>query len=325
MKPNNILVTHPIPDIGIRLLRGQGYDVTVLQDRHAHPPEVLKEQVRDCDALLTLLIDRVDAPLLAAAPDLKIVANHAVGYDNVDIEAAKKHGVRVTNTPGVLTHATAEIAFALLISLTRRIIEADRYTRAGKFTVWDPLLLRGDELRGKTMGIIGMGRIGREVARKCRAFDMKICYHNRKPVKPEIADPLGATWCPLDELLARSHVISIHTPLTPETYHLIDGRAFDKMRQGVYLINTARGEVVDEAALVNALRSGKLKGAGLDVYEFEPEVTPALLDMENVILLPHIGSATMEARDGMAETAAQNIIAVLEGESPPNLIPELRG
>lgn len=321
MKPK-VLITHPIPEIGIDML-GQRYAVTILRSKHAHDPQVLRENVRDCQAMISLLMDRVDEGLLAAADNLKIVANHAVGYENIDIEAVRRRRVMATNTPGVLTHATAEIAFALLICLTRRILEADRYSREGNFTVWDPLLLRGDELHGKNMGIIGMGRIGFEMARRCKAFGMNILYHNRSRADSQKEKEAGATYCGMDEILERAHALSIHAPSTPETRHLIGKAAFDKMRDGMYLINAARGEIVDEAALVQALKSGKVRGAGLDVYEFEPEITPALLDMKNVVLLPHIGSATMEARDKMSETAARNVIAALEGERPPNLIPEL--
>ncbi len=321
MKPK-VLITHPIPRIGIDLLQKR-YSVTVLPSKHPLKPESLRKEIHDCHGVITLLMDQVDEPLLAAAENLKVVANHAVGYENIDIDAVKRHRVIATNTPGVLTHATAEIAFALLICLTRRILEADRYTREGRFTVWDPLILRGDELFGKNMGIIGMGRIGFEMARRCRAFGMNILYHNRNRAAEEKEQAVGAVYRGLEELLEQSHAISIHAPSTPETRHLIDTAAFDRMREGIYLINTARGEIVDEAALVKALKRGKVKGAGLDVYEFEPDISPGLFDMENAVLLPHIGSATKEARNRMSETAARNVIAALEGEQPPDLIPEL--
>jgi len=313
MNTPKVLITHPIPRIGIELLH-ERYSVTVLESKHPLEPAFLREQIRDYEGLITLLMDRVDEPLLAAAEHLKVVANHAVGYENIDVDATKRHRVMATNTPGVLTHATTEIAFALLICLTRRILEADRYTRDGRFTVWDPLLLRGDELYGKDMGIIGMGRIGFEMARRCRAFGMNILYYNRNRAAEEKEKAVEAVYCGLSELLERAHVVSLHVPSTSETRHLIDSSAFDRMRDGVYLINTARGEIVDEAALVKALERGKVKGAGLDVYEFEPEISSGLFEMENVVLLPHIGSATIEARNRMSETAARNVIAVLEGE-----------
>ncbi|MFP4349227.1 MAG: 2-hydroxyacid dehydrogenase [Desulfococcaceae bacterium] len=322
MDKPKVLITHPVPRIGIELLK-ERFSVTVLESKYPLEPAFLREKIRGYEGLITLLMDRVDEPLLAAAEHLKVVANHAVGYENIDVDAVKRHRVMATNTPGVLTHATAEIAFALLICLTRRILEADRYTREGRFTVWDPLLLRGDELYGKHIGIIGMGRIGFEMARRCRAFGMNILYYNRNRAAEEKEKAVKAVYCGFNELLERAHVVSLHVPSTSETRHLIDSTAFDRMRDGVYLINTARGEIVDEAALIKALKRGKVKGAGLDVYEFEPEISPGLFEMEKVVLLPHIGSATMEARDRMSETAARNMIAALEGKRPPNLIPEL--
>jgi glyoxylate reductase len=317
-----VVVSQPIPPAGLQLLRERFSEIQVMEkgDR-----EGLKAALAGADALLPLLTDPVDAELMDAGPKLRIIANCAVGYDNIDLEAAAERGIPVTNTPGVLTRATAEIAFALLISLTRRILEADRFTRAGKFTGWDPLLLLGDELAGRTVGIFGMGRIGRDFAKKCRAFDMRVIYHNRNPVSREIEAELDARLVSFETLLAESHAVSIHAPLTEETRHRFNDDAFSHMREGAYLINTARGELVDEAALVRALQSGRLKGAGLDVYEFEPKVSPGLLEMENVVLLPHIGSATGETRGAMASTAARNIIAVLDGKPPLNLVPELRG
>ncbi|MFP4308223.1 MAG: 2-hydroxyacid dehydrogenase [Desulfococcaceae bacterium] len=317
-----VVVSQPIPQAGLQLLRERFSAVRVMEkgDR-----EGLKAALADADALLPLLTDPVNAELMDAGPKLQIIANCAVGYDNIDLEAAAKRGIPVTNTPGVLTRATAEIAFALLISMTRRILEADRFTRAGKFTGWDPLLLLGDELAGRTIGVFGMGRIGRDFAKKCRAFDMRVIYHNRNPVSRDIEAELDARLVSFQTLLAESDAVSIHAPLTEETRHRFDDDAFSHIPEGAYLINTARGELVDEAALVRALQSGRLKGAGLDVYEFEPKVSPELLEMENVVLLPHIGSATEETRGAMASTAARNIIAVLDGKPPLNLVPELRG
>ena len=317
-----VLVTRPIPDIGITLLKAC-FEVTVMGPAHGDIQEGLVDVIGEYDGMVALLSDPIDDRLLSAARKLKIVANHAVGYNNVDITAARRHRIIVTNTPGVLTNATAEIAFALLICLARRILEADRFTREGKFAGWDPLLLLGDELAGKTLGIVGMGRIGRDMARKCRAFGMKILYHSRRRIAPDIEADLGAACCPLDELLERSHAVSLHTPATPETRHLIGRPELERMREDAFLINTSRGEVVDESALVAALKSGAIKGAGLDVYEFEPRISPELTAMTNVVLLPHIGSATVETRNKMAETAARNIIAVLEGKGPLNLIPEM--
>ena len=318
-----VYITSQIPEIGISLLK-EKYDVEFSLKRTADQNS-LARKIGDCHGLVTLLSDKIDETILSAGRNLKIVANYAVGYNNIDIEAAKKYKIMVTNTPGVLTNATAEIAFALLINLTRRILEADKFTREGKFTGWGPLLLLGDELRGKNIGIIGLGRIGQDMALKCRAFGMNIIYHARKPADREIEKSLDARYCGFDELLAQSDAISLHTPLTQETFHLIGRKAFKKMKDGVYVINTSRGEVMDEKALADALLSGKVKGAGLDVYESEPEITAELLSMKNVVLLPHIGSATVETRNKMAEMAAKNVIAALEGKKPENLVPELEG
>jgi glyoxylate reductase len=320
--PQKVLVTRPIPDIGIQLLTSR-FEVTRFGPAHGDIQDALLGVIGEYDAMVALLSDPIDERLLSAGGNLKIVANHAVGYDNVDIAAARRHRVMVTNTPGVLTNATAEIAFALLICLARRIIEADRFTREGRFVGWDPLLLLGDELSGKTLGIVGMGRIGRDMAAKCRAFGMEILYYSRSRLDAGIEASLGASWCPLDELLERSNAVSLHTPATPETRHLIGRPELARMRRDAFLINTSRGEVVDEAALVAALESGEIKGTGLDVYEFEPRIPTALTAMENVVLLPHIGSATIETRNRMAETAARNVMAVLGGDPPLNPIPEL--
>lgn len=318
-----VCITRELPEIGINLLK-EKYDVEVERNRITNQ-DVLIRKIADCDALVTLLSDKIDEKILSSAPNLKIVANYAVGYNNIDISAAKKYKIMVTNTPGVLTNATAEIAFALLINLTRKITEADKFTRDGKFTGWDPLLLMGDELKGKTMGIIGLGRIGQDMASKCRAFGMNIIYHNRKPADKATENELRAKYCQFDELLQQSDVISIHTPLNQETFHLIDKAALEKMKHGVYIVNTSRGEVIHEDALVSALQSGKVKGAGLDVYEFEPKITNELFSMKNVVLLPHIGSATVETRNKMSEMVAGNVIAALEGKKPENLVPELEG
>ena len=317
-----VYLTRRLPEIGVRLLK-EKYHVKIFSKNQPIDRDQLIPEIRDVDALVSLLSDKIDDGVLSSAQNLKIVANYAVGYDNIDIDAAKRHKIMVTNTPGVLTNATAELAFSLLIVLTRRIIEAYRFMRQGKFTGWDPMLLQGDELKGKTLGIIGLGRIGQDLSLKCRAFGMKIIYCNRKPVDRKTEKQLAATYTSLDQLLKESDVISIHTPLTDKTYHLINKEAISLTKTGVYLINTSRGEVIDEKALVNALQTGKIKGAGLDVYEFEPEITHELLDMNNVVLLPHIGSATKETRNRMSEMVARNVIAALEGKKPNNLVPEL--
>ena len=315
-----VLVTAGIPESGIKLLR-EKYDVQVLENGHSR--DDLMNAIKDCHGAVTLLSDTVDDALLSTATKLKIVANYAVGYNNIDVRAAEMRNIMVTNTPGVLTNATAETAFAMMIALTRKIILADRFTHEGRFTGWEPMLFLGDELTGKTIGIVGMGRIGLSMAEKCRAFGMNIIYHNRSRLSEDAEKKLGASYRSMDELLRQSDMISLHTPATPETFHLIDETAFEKMKTGVYIINTSRGNVLDESELVKALRSGKVKGAGLDVYEFEPQITAELFSLDNVILLPHIGSATVEARNRMSEMAAMNVIDTLEGRKPENLVPEL--
>jgi glyoxylate reductase len=319
---SKVYCTRKIPQIGIDMLK-KYFEVQIHGGPNPVPREELLRQVTKCEALVCLLDDNIDKELMDAGKKLKIIAMHAVGYNNIDIEYARVRKIMVTNTPGVLTRATSEIAFALLITLTRRIIPADRFMRDGKFEGWQPLLFLGDELKGKTIGIIGMGRIGQDMASLCKSFGMNIIYHNRNRLDDGIESLVDAHYVDLNELLGSADVISIHTPLTNQTRHLINEDAFSQMKEGVYLINAARGEIVKESALVDALKSGKLKGAGLDVYEFEPEFSYELVSMENVVLLPHIGSATLETRNKMSEMAAQNVIASLEGRRPPNLVPEL--
>ncbi|MFP4446338.1 MAG: 2-hydroxyacid dehydrogenase [Desulfosudaceae bacterium] len=323
MKPS-VYITRKIPESGPRLLQ-ERCQVTVYEENHPIEKKDLAEAVSQSDALICLLSDKIDADLLDRAGRLKIIANYAVGYNNIDVAAARERNILVTHTPGVLTNATAELAFALIISLTRRILPADRFTREGRFAGWDPLLMLGDELAGKTLGVIGMGRIGRDLAAKCRAFGMSVAYYNRTPLDRATETTLKAVHLPLDELLATSDVISVHVPLTEETRHLIDRAALARIRPEAYLINTARGEVIDEAALAEALAAGRLRGAGLDVYEHEPAVNRKLLELDNVVLLPHIGSATTQTRDEMSRMAARNVLAALEGAVPENLVPEMAG
>ena len=266
--------------------------------------------MRGADAVVTLLHDRVDADFLAAAgDDLRIVANVAVGYDNVDVAAARAAGVIVTNTPGVLTDATADLAIALLLAVTRRLGEGERLIRSRTPWAWAIDFMLGRGLRGKTLGIVGYGEIGRATATRARAFGMEVIYTKRSP-----GDDPGRV--ELDELLERADVVSLHCPLTDETRHLIDAAALARMRDDAYLVNTARGPVVDEAALAAALRDGVIAGAALDVFEREPEVHADLLELDNVVLVPHLGSATVETRTAMAELAAGNVVAVLAGEDP---------
>jgi glyoxylate reductase len=306
-----VVVTRGLPDSALAALRDTGADVWVSPEPRALSVDELHAAVRGAEGVVTMLHDRVDDAFLdAAGEQLRVVANVAVGYDNVDVDAARARGVTITNTPGVLTDATADLAMALLLAITRRLGEGERLIRSRERWAWAIDFMLGRGLRGKTLGIVGYGAIGQATARRARAFGMEIVYVQRS----RGADPGQVE---LDELLARAHAVSLHCPLTPETHHLIDAAALERMRGDAYLVNTARGPVVDEAALAAALRDGVIGGAALDVFEREPEVHPDLLGLDNVVLVPHLGSATRETRTAMAELAAANVIAVLAGEDPP--------
>ncbi|MCX8057303.1 MAG: D-glycerate dehydrogenase [Ignavibacteria bacterium] len=310
-----VFITSIIPEVGIELLKKN--DIEVIQNKSYLPleKEKLIKKAKDCDALLCLLSNKIDREIIDALPNLKVISNYAVGFNNIDVEYATQKGIWVTNTPDVLTDATADLAFALLLACARRIVEADKFTREGKFKMWQSDLMLGKDLKGKTVGIIGAGRIGQAFGKRAKGFEMKILYYDKKRIQ-KFEEETGAKFSSLSQLLKKSDFISLHTPLTKETYHLIDKKEFNLMKDGAILINTARGEVVNEKELVNALKSGKLFSAGLDVYEFEPKITKDLLKMKNVVLLPHIGSATIETRNKMAELAANNIIRVLLGKKP---------
>lgn len=284
-------------------------------------PQGWESGLGNAEALIALLTTRVDEALLDRAPRLRVVANAVVGYDNVDLAACRRRGIVVTNTPDVLTDATADLTLALILSVVRRLPSAEASLRAGEFHGWRFWDYLGDDLAGATLGIFGLGRIGRAVARRARAFGMEIVYTTRSDVPPEVERELGARRVAWEELLSASDVLSLHAPLTADTRHLLDRSALLRMKAGSYLVNTARGPLVDEEALAGALRSGHLAGAGLDVFEREPHVHPALLDLPNVTLLPHIGSATRQTRTRMAMTAARNVHAVLSGDPPPNPVP----
>jgi len=274
----------------------------------------LIEFIGDADAVLTLLANPVTDRVLAAVPQLKVVGNCAVGFDNIDLEAARRRGVWVTNTPDVLTEATADLTWALILAVTRRVGEAERFLRAGRFDGWALDMLLGSSLQGRQLGVVGYGRIGRAVARRALAFGMSVAATDLEPC-PDPDPP--AVFMPFEELLATSRVVTLHTPLNDGTRHLLDDARLRLMSPGAFLVNTARGPLVDEAALVRVLEEGRLGGAGLDVFEHEPSIHPGLLAREDVVLLPHIGSATVETRAAMAELAARNILAVLSGEEPP--------
>jgi glyoxylate reductase len=313
----SVAVTRRIPEPALDLLRATADLWVSPHDRPLRPAE-LHAAVRGVDAAVTLLHDRVDDAFLdAAGPQLRVVANVAVGYDNVDVPACERRTVTVTNTPGVLTEATADIAMSLILISTRRLGEGERLVRAGTLWSWSMFFLLGTGIQDKQLGIVGLGQIGTATARRARAFGMRIAYTGRRRAAPEREAELEARWVEsLDELLAGSDVISLHCPLTPETHHLIDARKLALMQPSAHLVNTTRGPVVDEAALVAALQAGTIGGAGLDVFEHEPHVHPGLLELERAVLLPHLGSATIETRTAMAVLAARNAIAVLAGEPP---------
>ncbi|OAA22140.1 D-glycerate dehydrogenase [Kosmotoga sp. DU53] len=309
-----IFVTYKIPEIGLKLLSKFNVEVNE-EDRTLSKKEII-ERAQDATALVTLLSDNIDAEIINALPRLKIIANYAVGFNNIDIEAAKAKGVIVTNTPDILTDASADLAMALLLATARRIVEADKFVRKGLFEGWKPELFLGIELNGKTLGIIGLGRIGKAVAKRAQAFGMKVIYHNRRPLTSEEEKNLDVEYRSLEQLLKESDFISLHVPLTSETYHLLSRSKLKLIKPSAVLINTSRGAVVDEEALIEFLQQGKIAAAGLDVYENEPEVPYALKELDNVVLLPHIGSATVETRNNMAVLVAKNILAVLEGKKP---------
>lgn len=307
-------VTNRVPEPAVELLRGAG-EVRIDERERAIPRADLLELVAGAEAVLALLHDRVDEELLeAAGPRLRCVANVAVGYDNVDLAAAERRGVVVTNTPGVLDDATADLTMALILAATRRVAEGDRLVRSGQPWSWGMGFMLGSSLQGKRLGIVGLGGIGTRVAERARAFGMEIAYHSRHPSPAESA--LEAERLSLPQLLASSDVVSLHCPLTPETHHLIGAGELQAMGPGAVLVNAARGPIVDEVALAAALAEGRIAAAGLDVFEREPEVEPGLLGLDNVVLTPHLGSATVETRTAMAELAARNAISVLRGQGP---------
>lgn len=294
-------------------------EVTVFSAERQPTQEELHRLLPEHDALICTLADRIDRDLLASARP-QVISNYAVGFDNIDIAAATELNIPVTNTPGVLTNATAEIAWALLMAVSRRIVEADRFVREGRWQGWEPQMLLGTELAGKTIGIVGCGRIGLAVAKRARAFELNVCYHNRRQLDQAIEREHGLTYVELERLLATSDFVSLHMPYTPESHHMFGRAEFRKMKRTAYLINTARGSVVQESELVEALQHGEIAGAGLDVFEQEPSVHHGLLALPNVVLAPHLGSATLETRTKMAETAVENALLVLRGEHPISLV-----
>ncbi len=316
----NVSITRQIPEEGITLLKNSCLTVEMNPYDRSLTYDELLQQVKGRDAILTMLSDRLDARLINDAKNLKVIANYAVGYDNIDVKAATAKGIVVTNTPGVLTDSTADMAWALLFSVTRRIVEGDKLTRAGKFTGWAPMMLLGGDLIGKTLGIVGAGRIGTAMAMRSRGWDMRVLYTTRSSRNAILEENLHAKRVDLETLLKESDFISIHAPLSEKTRHLIGAKKLSLMKRTAYLINTGRGAVIDEVALISALRNKRIAGAGLDVYEEEPKLKPGLAELDNVVLAPHLGSATVETRTKMSLMAAENIIAVLNGQKPPNCV-----
>ncbi|NOQ97860.1 MAG: D-glycerate dehydrogenase [Calditrichae bacterium] len=314
-----VFLSRRIPEPGIRYLKDAGLEVEVYAKDQAVTRQELLEMISQYDALLSLLTEQVDEELLEKAGKLKIVANYAVGYNNIDIAACTQRGIAVTNTPEVLTEATADLTFTLILAVAKRIVEGDDLTRRGLFKGWGPLLLLGADVSGKILGIVGVGRIGSAVARRATGFDMKILYHDTKQ-NNELEKKYEAKFVSLDELLEKSDFISLHVPLNENTRHMINMNRLRQMKTGAYLINTSRGPVVDENALVTALREKIIAGAGLDVFEEEPLLAPGLTELPNTVLLPHIASATVETRTKMALMAAENIVSMAQGKIPPNIL-----
>lgn len=325
-----ILVTQKVPDPAYPLLETVGEVEANAAEGVIWSYEELLRRAPGHDYIYCLLTDTLDERLLSACatarPRLRMLANMAVGFNNIDLAAATRLGIAVSNTPGVLSETTADLAFGLLMATARRIPESERFLRAGKYTGWGPLLFCGAEVHHATLGLVGMGRIGKIMAQRASGFEMRILYYNRQRLSPAEEAEYHATYLPLDELLQQADFVSLHAPYTEATHHLIDARALGLMKPGAMLINTARGPIVDEKALVKALQNRTIAGAGLDVFEHEPAVEPELLRMENVVLLPHIASASLPTRTLMATMASQNIAAHAHGERPPNILnPEVLG
>lgn len=314
----NVLVTHRIPAEGLEMLR-PNFNITVPEEKHFSTDE-LENMIPEYDALIPVFGFKIDKSLINKSKKLKIIANFGAGYNNIDVKVATKKKIIVTNTPKTVIEPTAELAFALLLSLTRRTAELDRKLKNKEQVEWEVMANLGHTLENKTLGIIGMGNIGRSFALKAKAFGMNIIYNTRSPLNYTDEKTYQATYVPGEELLEKSDIISLHTPLTEKTHHLLDDKSFQKMKKGAFIINTARGAVIDEQALIKHLQNGHLGGAGLDVFEHEPKISEELLEMENVVLAPHIGTANYETRKAMAEEAASNIKYYFEGEQPPNIV-----
>lgn len=318
-KKQKVFVTRRIPQAGIDILEKE-YEVKLNPHDRVLTKQEIIEEVREIEGLLCLLTDTIDEEIIEESKNLKIISNYAVGYNNIDVEAATKKKIMITNTPGVLTDTTADLTWALLMSVARKIVESDCFTRKRKFRGWAPMLFLGSDIHHATLGIVGLGRIGRAVAKRAKGFGMNILYTDVKRVPPEAEKELGVEFVSLEKLLRESDFVTIHVPLLSQTHHLISKEKLKLMKKTSFLINTARGPLVDERALVKALKERWIAGAALDVYENEPDLTPGLSDLDNVVIVSHIGSASMATRTKMATMAAANLVAGLKGEVPPNLV-----
>ena len=319
-----VILTRKLPD-SVETRMRELFDTQINESDKAFDKGSLLEAVKQADVLVPTVTDRIDAGIIAGAgPDLKLIASFGAGVDHIDLEAARGAGITVTNTPGVLTEDTADVAMALILSVPRRIVEGNALVCEGGWMGWAPTGMLGHRINGKRLGIVGMGRIGQAVARRARGFGMSIHYHNRRAVHPEIEKSLEAThWDDLGQMLSRMDIISVNCPHTQATHRLLSREMLEKIQNHAYLVNTSRGEVVDEAALADLLEKKRIAGAGLDVYEKEPKITPKLLKLDNVVLLPHIGSATIEGRLGMGDKVIINIQTFVDGHTPPDRVVEV--
>jgi glyoxylate reductase len=316
MTRQKILVTRAIPAEAMALLKPH-FDVDYYDKHTAIPRPLLLKKLKDKAGLLCILTDKVNGELLKRAPKLKAVATYSVGFDHIDVSACTDHGVIVTNTPGVLTESTADFTWALLLSAARRVVEGDKFMRAGKYKGWDPMMLLGTDVHGKTLGIVGFGRIGQAVARRAMGFGMKVVYYDTQRIFPEVEREFGAKYVELDELLRQADFITLHTVLDKSTRHLIGTKAFALMKKSAYLVNAARGPIVDEKALVRALKTGRIRGAALDVYENEPKMAAGLSKLPNAVIVPHLASASLETRTKMGIMAAQGLVDALAHKKKP--------
>ena len=316
-----VIVTRKLPD-AIETRMRELFDARLNDADTAMSKAQLVEAVKDCDVLVPTVTDRIDSAVLAHAGDrLRLIANYGTGVDNIDVEAAYKRGITVTNTPGVLTEDTADMTMALILAVSRRLAEGERVARSGEWSGWTPTAFLGRRIWGKRLGILGMGRIGSALARRARGFGLAVHYHNRRRVHESIENELEATyWESLDQMLARVDIVSINCPHTPATYHLLSARRLKLLRESAIIVNTSRGEVIDEAALTRMLRDREIAGAGLDVFEHEPAINPKLRQLDNVVLLPHMGSATIEGRLDMGEKVIINIKTFIDGHRPPDRV-----